>query len=158
MKRACLLISFIFSFVVIVSCSQVADVTPEPDTSKTYTSPHNFNDTLSRLRRSLNARQLKVFMEIDHSLGAREAGLELERNFLVLFGNPKVGTAFMQQNPHIGLELPMKALIYERDGQIHLRFSDIESLAETYGLKSDFGPVANVSLTLDLIGQEVVAK
>ncbi len=156
MGRILLPVLIIFASIIIGACSEGSRGS-STDRAKVYISPHNFNDSLLRLRRSLNTRQLKVFSEIDHSQAAREAGFDLDRNYLVIFGNPKIGTAIMEQNPQMGLELPMKALIYEVDGQVHLRLTDMKALARAYGLNDESGPVANVALALDMIGQEVVA-
>ncbi len=121
---------------------------------KVYVSQHNFDATLGKLRGAIQSRQLMVMNEIDHSKGAKSVGLELERTHLVLFGSPKVGTLLMQQNPQMGLELPMKALIFEQDGKVFVRVTNIEALADTYNLKTAEGPVPNVALALDMIAKE----
>lgn len=69
--------------------------------------------TTTKLEQVLQAKGMKVFTVIDHSAGAKAAGMALKPTKLVLFGNPKVGTPLMQCQQSIALDLPQKALIWE---------------------------------------------
>lgn len=122
--------------------------------SRYLVSQHSFDETQARLRKAIETRGLKIFEEIDHSRAAKSVGLDLQNNRLILFGNPKAGTLLMQQNPEIGLELPMKALVYQQEGEVRVRITNITALARQYGLNGSAEPFPNLALTLDQIASE----
>ncbi len=80
-------------------------------------SAHSVPETERRLVQAIEAAGLKVAARIDHEANAKSVGLGLPPTVLVLFGNPRAGTALMEQNRAIGIELPLKALIWEADGK-----------------------------------------
>ena len=89
----------------------------------------------ARLREALDAHQLQLFARINHAAGARKADVELEPNVLLIFGNTHVGTPLMQADPRVGIELPLRMLIWQ-DGQgAHLGYLDPRELADRYGLE-----------------------
>ena len=89
----------------------------------------------ARLREALDAHQLRLFARIDHAAGARTADVELEANVLLIFGNTHVGTPLMQADPRVGIELPLRMLIWQ-DGQgTHLGYLDPRELADRYALE-----------------------
>ena|ERR1700694_451795 len=73
--------------------------------------------TVERLIAALGRRGITVFARIDHAAGARQAGLELPDEELVIFGNPKVGTPLMKVDATVGYELPLRMLIWDARGQ-----------------------------------------
>lgn len=94
-------------------------------------------ETLDRLLQALAARQLTVFARIDHAAGAASAGLPLRPTEVVIFGNPKGGTALMQDRQSAGIDLPLKALVYEdADGKAWLTYNDPAWIAQRHGLSN----------------------
>jgi uncharacterized protein (DUF302 family) len=77
-----------------------------------------------RLREALDAHGLQLFARIDHAAGARKADVELEANVLLIFGNPSVGTPLMQADPHVGIELPLRMLIWQDPDGTHVGYLD----------------------------------
>ena len=67
----------------------------------------------ARLREALGTHGLQLFARIDHATGARKADVELEPNVLLIFGKTSVGTPLMQADPHVGIELPLRMLIWQ---------------------------------------------
>lgn len=123
-----------------------------------YISEYEFNETVDRLKKAMTVRKLNVFTEVDHANGAQNVGLELNPSHLILFGNPKVGTLMMKKNIETGIDLPMKALIFEQDGQIKVRMTDIKAVAETHGLDASVPPVSKVARVLNAIALEATQK
>lgn len=76
-------------------------------------SAHSVADTAARLASLLKEHGVLIFAHIDFSADAARAGLSLRPEQLVVFGNPKAGTPLMQAEPTVGLDLPLKALIWE---------------------------------------------
>jgi uncharacterized protein (DUF302 family) len=78
---------------------------------------------------------MTVFARIDHAAGAAEAGLPLRPTELLIFGNAKAGTPLMQANQAIGIDLPLKALVFEdAAGKVWLSYNDPRWLAHRHGL------------------------
>jgi uncharacterized protein (DUF302 family) len=93
------------------------------------------SDTLSRLEAEVRARGLTVFAHIDHAAGAAAAGLALRPTDLLVFGNAKGGTPLMQSVQTIGIDLPLKALIWQdASGSTWLSYNDPHWLARRHGV------------------------
>ena len=80
----------------------------------------------------LRRREIELFARIDHSAGARAVGLELADEVLLIFGSPAVGTGLMQEDPDVGLELPLRMLIRAVDGGSEMAFHDPRALAAEF--------------------------
>jgi uncharacterized protein (DUF302 family) len=92
-------------------------------------------ETMDRLVGELQTKGLTIFARVDHSAGAKEAGLELRPTELVIFGNAKGGTPLMQANQAIGIDLPLKALVWQDEsGSTWLSYNDPAWLAQRHGL------------------------
>src|SRR5215831_3874620 len=95
-------------------------------------------DTMSRLEAEVKARGMTVFAHIPHAVGAASVGLPLRPNDLLIFGNPKVGTSLMQSAPTIGIDLPLKVLVWQdAEGRTWLSYNDPAWLARRHGLGPD---------------------
>ncbi len=106
-----------------------------PEGLITLNSAHSVSVTMQRLQTIVESKQLQVFGLIDHAAGAEQAGLELPPNALLIFGSPKIGTALMQCNPRLGIELPLKVQVWEEaDGAVRLAYQDPQHLATQYQL------------------------
>src|SRR6202790_2730990 len=88
-------------------------------------SQHSVCVSMQRLESLLNERGIIVFARIDFSGDAARAGLTMRPEQLLIFGNPKAGTPLMLAAPTAGLDLPIKALIWEDDGcQTWIAYND----------------------------------
>ncbi len=79
----------------------------------TLSSAHGPSETIGRLESLLMQKQIQVFARIDHAAGAEEVGLSLRPTQVLIFGNPKAGTPLMQSQQTIGLDLPLRVLVWE---------------------------------------------
>jgi uncharacterized protein (DUF302 family) len=100
----------------------------------TRTSAAGFTETLDALLAAIVSRGLTVFAQIDHAAGAREAGLELEDEVVVLFGNPRTGTPLMQADRRVGIELPLRILVWRAGEEVSVGYRDPRRLADVYDL------------------------
>ena len=101
----------------------------------TLQSAHDFATTLDRLTTALEGKGATIFARIDHAAGAASAGLALRPTTLVVFGNPKGGTPLMQAAQTAGIDLPLKALIWQDEGgTVHLSYNDPAWIAARHGL------------------------
>jgi uncharacterized protein (DUF302 family) len=93
------------------------------------------SETVDRLAEAVIERGMKVFSRIDFAADAAEAGLCLDTTILLVFGNPKIGTALLQQNQQSGIDLPLKALAYSSGGEHWLAFNAPSFIAARHGVE-----------------------
>jgi uncharacterized protein (DUF302 family) len=97
----------------------------------TLPSAHNAIETVERLKSLLNQKRIEVFADIDHAAGAQKVGLSLRPTRVLVFGNPQAGTPLMQSRQTIGLDLPLRVLVWEDEaGKAWLTYHRLESLAQ----------------------------
>ena len=88
---------------------------------------------MDRLEKVVKERGLKVFARIDHAAGAAKIGKTLRPTELLIFGDPKGGTPFMECAQSAGIDLPLKALVWEdASGQVWLGYNDPAYLAKRH--------------------------
>ncbi len=91
-------------------------------------------ETMERLVAAVSARGMTILARIDHAAAAAEVGLKLRPTEVLVFGNPKAGTPLMQAAPTLGIDLPLKALVWQtEDGQTWLAYNNPGWLAERHG-------------------------
>jgi uncharacterized protein (DUF302 family) len=126
------------------------DAQHDPNGLITVTSQHEFQATLDRLIAALAARAATVFAVIDHAAGAEAAGLDLAPTTLVVFGDPRAGTALMQARQSAGIDLPLKILVWrDPGGAAWLGYNDPAWIARRHGLDPEALPsVAGMTAAL----------
>ncbi len=104
-------------------------------------SANDVSATADKLEAVLAEKGMKVFARIDHAAGAESIGDSLAPMELVIFGNPKVGTGLMKCAGSMGIDLPMKALIWQDgEGATWFGYNDMSYLATRHGME-DCGPL-----------------
>ena len=107
----------------------------------TVASSFSPKDTMDRFAAAATAKGLTVFARIDHAAGAAAVGLPLRATELVIFGNARGGTPLMQANQTMGIDLPLKALVYEDvAGKVWLAYNDPAWLARRHGVGPEAEP------------------
>jgi uncharacterized protein (DUF302 family) len=116
-------------------------------------------ETVSRLEAEVRARGLTVFAHIDHAAGAAAVGLPLRPTDLLIFGNAKGGTPLMQAVQTIGIDLPLKALVWQDEaGTTFLSYNDPAFLTHRHGLGAPAKPIVDtMSGALKAIAAKVTA-
>lgn len=120
-------------------------------TLMTYASAFGTQETVRRLLAALDDRAMTVFARFDHAMAAREAGLSLRQTEVVVFGDPRVGTALMQAAPTFALELPLRVLVLEADdGSTTLIAEDPAAAAARHATPAALAPVlARMKATIE---------
>ena len=115
--------------------------------------------TLDRLEASLKAKGINPVARVDHAAAAKSVELELRPTQVLIFGNPKVGTALMQSDQRAGLELPMRVLAWEaEDGTTWLGYHSPQSIVDNLGM-DNVAEVANtMSAALDALTDQAVTS
>jgi len=73
-------------------------------------------ETMDRVETEIRNRGMNVFARIDHAAGAAEVGLTLRPTELIIFGNARGGTPLMHSVQTVGIDLPLKILVWEDAG------------------------------------------
>lgn len=118
----------------------------------TKVSPRTVEETVSRLTDLIHAKGMKLFAVIDQSAEAHNVGLDLRPTTLVMFGNPKAGTAVMEAAPLAALDLPLKVLVWADRDQTKISYIAPTALGDRYALDSDLvGTLAGVDPLTDAL-------
>ncbi len=100
----------------------------------TTKSSFSAKETMDKLEQTVLQKGLNVFARIDHAAGAAKIGKTLRPTTVLIFGNPQGGTPFMECAQTVGIDLPLKALVWEdAAGQVWLGYNDPGYLAQRHG-------------------------
>lgn len=120
-------------------------------------SPHSAKATIDKLEEVVKQRGLTVFARIDHAAGASKVGMSLRPTEVLIFGNPQGGTPLMECAQTAGIDLPLKALVWEdASGQVWLGYNDPTFLARRHGA-AQCAVVPNLSKALSGLAAATVA-
>jgi uncharacterized protein (DUF302 family) len=112
-----------------------------PEGSITIASRLDFPATVERLETTIASHGMTVMARIDHAKGAEAAGLSLPPTIVLIFGNAKAGTPLMQVNRAVGVDLPLKVLVWrDEHGVTQMTYNDVGWLAKRYGLSAEVLP------------------
>lgn len=101
-------------------------------------SAHGPQETMQKLMAVVSEKGLAILAHVDHAGAAAKVGLELRPTDLLVFGNPKGGTPLMQANQTIGIDLPLKALVWQdQDGRTWLGYNDPAWFCARHGVEND---------------------
>ena len=121
-------------------------------------SPHSAQDTMDRLEAGVKQRGLNVFARIDHAAGAAKVGKTLRPTELLIFGNPQGGTPLMECAQSAGIDLPLKALVWQDEAaQVWLGYNDPAFLAQRHGAPT-CPVVDNLRKALSGLAEATVAR
>jgi len=81
--------------------------------------------TANNIKNIVSKKGLSVFAMINHSANAKMVNMKLNESKMIIFGNPKLGTALMQQDMTVGLDLPLRILVFrDTDGIVKMAYRD----------------------------------
>lgn len=108
----------------------------------TIDSPLDATATLTWIEAALAAKGVTVFARIDHAAGANAVGLPLLPTTVLIFGNAQAGTKLMQIDQRIGIDLPLRFLVWtDEAGVTHLSYNDPAWIAGRYDITPETAPV-----------------
>jgi uncharacterized protein (DUF302 family) len=109
-------------------------------------------ETMDRLEAEIRAQRMTVFARIDHAGGAALVGLELAPTELIIFGNARGGTPLMQSVQTVGIDLPLKALVWEdAAGKTWLSYDEPSWIARRHNVRKAEQLVSNMAAALRTI-------
>ena len=128
MKKLSLLL--ILSFVLISTATVFA-----ADGLIALKSSYSTDETMDRFEAIAKNKGLNIFARINHTAGAAKIGKTLRPTEVLIFGNAQGGTPFMECNQTVGIDLPLKVLVWQdAAGQVWLGYNDPVYLAKRHGV------------------------
>jgi uncharacterized protein (DUF302 family) len=130
------------------------------DGLKTLRSNLGPHETMNKLEAEVKAKGMSVFARIDHAAAAAGVGLSLRPTEVLIFGNAKAGTPLMQSAQTIGIDLPLKALVWrDETGTTWLAYNDPEWLAKRHALGHEVeATVSGMTATLAAVAKAATAS
>ena len=111
-------------------------------------------ETMDRLQAEIRAQGMTVFARIDHAAGSAEVGLTLRATELIIFGNARGGTPLMQSAQTVGIDLPLKALVWEdASGTTWLSYNEPIWIAQRHSVANAEQVVSKMAATLSAISR-----
>ena len=108
----------------------------------TMESPLDAPATIHWLETTLASKGATVFGKVDHGAGAQAAGLPLGPTTMLIYGNAQAGTKLMQIDQRMGIDLPLKLLVWTgADGKTLVSYNDPAWIAARYNITPDAAPV-----------------
>lgn len=105
---------------------------------------------MDRLEAEIRASGLTIFARIDHAAGANDVGLILRPTEVIIFGNTRGGTPLMQSAQTVGIDLPLKAVVWEdASAKTWISYNEPGWIAQRHGV-ADAQTVVNKMA--DLLG------
>lgn len=134
----------------------------QPDASAglvTRQSARTVAETIQRFEAAVRDKGWVVFTRIDHAAAAEQAGQRLRPRTVVVFGNPRIGTAPMQRAATLAIDVPLRALVWEDDaGAVWLTHTSGEHMARAVyprlGLSMSPEASAGIDRFLDEVGRQ----
>lgn len=121
-------------------------------------SPHAARETMDRYEAIVKSAGMNVFARIDHAAGAAKVGKQLRPTEVLIFGNPKGGTPFMECAQTTGIDLPVKALVWQDEaGQVWLGYNDPAYIATRHGV-AQCKAAGGMSKALSGFAEKAIAK
>jgi len=109
---------------------------------------------MDRLEAEISAKGMTVFARIDHAAGAAEVGLTLAPTELIIFGNARGGTPLMQTVQTVGIDLPLKALVWEdASGKTWLSYNEPAWIAQRHSVANAEQVVSKMAAALSAISR-----
>ena len=121
-------------------------------------STYSAKDTMNRFEDIAKQRGLNIFARIDHAAGAAKIGKTLRPTEVLIFGNPQGGTPLMECAQSAGIDLPLKALVWEdAQGQVWLGYNDPAYLGKRHAA-ADCPAVGGLTKALAGLAEAALAK
>ena len=134
MKRLTALTTAVLSLSLSFTLALAATTAAAADGLVALKSPYPAKETMNRFEDNAKQRGLTIFARVDHAAGASRIGKALRPTEVLIFGNPQGGTPLMECAQTMGIELPLKALVWEdAQGQVWLGYNDPVWLVSRHG-------------------------
>ena len=123
-------------------------------------SAYPLDETVVRLKQDIAAKGIRFFQEIDQHKLAADAGIKVLPSTLLVFGNPPLGTQFLNARQQAGIDWPVRLLVQQDEkGDVWAIYTDFIWIAQRHGVKAaDRKPFETASGVIASITSSVTAK
>ena len=91
--------------------------------------------TVENIKNILTKKGLSIFSVVNHQKNAQSVDMNMPQSKLIIFGNPKLGTSLMKKDITVGLDLPMKILVFkDKDSKVKMAYRNGTWLAKEHSL------------------------
>ena len=118
----------------------------------------SFEETVAAIQKTLNSKGITIFATIDHQAAAKAVGESMSPATVLIVGNPKIGTALMQENLLLAIELPLKILVYQEGKTVNIRYEKIAAIAEKYHIKQNFSTAEKIDAAMLQLIKSTIGK
>ena len=128
---------------------------------ETVDSQNDVPTAVNKLVSIIEKKGLTHFATIDHAANAKQAGMRLKPETVVVFGDPKVGTKLMECNPSMGLDLPLRMLFTtDYEGQTHITYTNPEYWTLKHNIKDKkcLGIIKNIHIAMQKLAAAAASK
>lgn len=150
-----------FAFALVLAVAGAAPAAAGDDGVVRVRSAYPTDETIARLKRDIAAKGIRFFVEVDQSQLAADAGVKLtgvRRSTLLVFGNPPLGTQFLNARPAAGLDWPVRLLVQEdAQGNVWATYTDFAWIARRHGIDPDTAQFKTASGVIASIAAAVTA-
>jgi uncharacterized protein (DUF302 family) len=127
----------------------------------TKASRQSVDATIHRFEEALKSHGFMLFAQLDHAAAAKSVGLEMSRETVIVFGNPRLGTPAFLKTPTLGIDFPLRAMVWENaEGQVFLSYNSADHIFKTiyarHGARQDDSTIAKVENVLKIIAEKAV--
>ena len=146
----------------LVEGSRADRSTPQPiaqDGIVRVESAYKLGETIERLKQDIAAKGIMFFQAVDQTKLAADAGIKIRPSTLLTFGNPALGTLFVNARPEAGLDWPVRLLVQEDDaGRVWLAYTDFAWIARRHRITERDEPFRMASKVIASITASVAVK
>ncbi len=116
----------------------------------TLESSRGYKETLDALEKAINSNpRIRIMAQLDHQANARKAGMDLNPAFLLVLGNPAVGTPLMQSVQSVVIDLPQKMLVWEDgDRTVFVSYNEPAYLAQRHHIPDSVPALRKMEVAL----------
>jgi uncharacterized protein (DUF302 family) len=101
-------------------------------------SAYPMQETIERLKQDVAAKGIMFFGEVDQKALAEKAGIRIRPSTLLTFGNPPLGTLFINAKPEAGLDWPVRLLVQQDEkGAVWATYTDFGWIARRHGIAGE---------------------
>lgn len=144
---------FLLLSIAFISCDKDDDDMDSPsDALITTSKTSDVSTTVLNLQTTIESEGFNLVKTVNHSMAAAGVGLELRPTQVIIFGNPEGGTQLMQENQRVGIDLPLKVLVYEdENGTTQVSYYNASTMADRYDLNDSDELITNINAKLATI-------
>ena len=98
----------------------------------TVASHESYQQTVSQLKSAVAGGGMMVMATVDQGKMLSMTGLKLNATLFIV-GNPTVGKMIFSQDPAVGLYVPFRVYVYEKNGTTYVSYDKPSTLLKPFG-------------------------